>query len=1004
MKNKCVILLFIAALSVFMFAAVACGEKLEPSYTLTLTAGEGGTVSGAGSYKAGAQVTASASPSEGYAFEGWYDGSDKITGAGARYAFIMPEKDYALEARFTESGKAPENPEKQAQAPLAITPVAGKSVGDAPFNLSVTGGSGTGAVSYTQTGGNTVAFVSAQGLVTILTAGEFKVRAAKAADADYREAASAELTVTIAPLNDTMGAAKGIVAGDKTVVNQLGIGKVLYYKFAPPESGGYLIVSEGKSGPYVSVLNADGFQIAMDYGGADSNFRLRVFLEKDKSYYVTVGNISAATISFAFTATKAESSPNISPATAKEVFEDEITGVDIFADEMLYYKFVAPESGYYLIESQNGYFPYLTVLNAAGQPINGNYGGGAQYNFRLRIPLDEGAAYYFAISLAFREEGSFTFTVVFTESNTNLTMESAKEVSEGETISVNIYDGERLYYVFTAPESGFYAVHSANNNGDPVLQVLDSGGRQIGYDDDGGAGYNFWLKIYLEEGKTYFFRVRLYDFGDAGSFTFKAERIAMVAVTAGEPINLNLTYGIPQYYTFTAEADGIYVINVDGGIDGVANILIDIFNSNGDSYSWDLAGRIVFRAGETYYFEINTWSSGGATAVFTLRHHPSALITEGEAVNVNITAHETLYYKFAPGAAGIYAIESEDIGEDIWVRIYDSEGNRVSYADENFLRPETYYIEIGGSAGSSFTFTVSRIDEMPAVTEGEAVTVNGLAHGSFRYYIFIPSAEGMYEIYSEGNSYPLLYVYDSAGRHICNARSANYNFRVTVFLRGGETYFLAIGTGNGISFTFTAAFAQPVAELALENPATVNPAGAGSVYFSFTPQENGYYEFRATEGGWSRVDIVDELGNGDISHSDDRESMFFAYLKGGVTYILQVRVNDSEPLTLSAGPMLKPIAAGEAVEVHIRDSYIPQYHAFTPTEGGAYIFASAGGDGTMIMIIDWIDPEFGEPNLLAEDEGENFWIRVNLTAGTTYYLAVGAYYGVSSFTFTVTKE
>jgi hypothetical protein len=49
-------------------------EVIVNSYTLTVTAGEGGTVSGGGDYEEGLQVTITATPAEGFEFTGWSDG------------------------------------------------------------------------------------------------------------------------------------------------------------------------------------------------------------------------------------------------------------------------------------------------------------------------------------------------------------------------------------------------------------------------------------------------------------------------------------------------------------------------------------------------------------------------------------------------------------------------------------------------------------------------------------------------------------------------------------------------------------------------------------------------------------------------------------------------------------------------------------------------------------------------------------------------------------------
>ena len=82
------------------------------------------------------------------------------------------------------------------QATLTITNPGAKTFGDADFQLSVSGGSGTGAVTYERVSG-TAGTVSTTGMVTITGVGNIVVKATKAADADFNAAPSADLTITV---------------------------------------------------------------------------------------------------------------------------------------------------------------------------------------------------------------------------------------------------------------------------------------------------------------------------------------------------------------------------------------------------------------------------------------------------------------------------------------------------------------------------------------------------------------------------------------------------------------------------------------------------------------------------------------------------------------------------------------------------------------------------------------------------------------------------------------
>ncbi|MFA5449249.1 MAG: MBG domain-containing protein, partial [Clostridia bacterium] len=100
---------------------------------------------------------------------------------------------------------------KAEQDPLVITSVEGKNDESDPFELEVTGGSGTGLVTFTQLSGEDIATVAEDGTVTIKKAGEFTVKATKAGGNNYFDVVSEELTIVIAKSDKT------ILAEAKTV-------------------------------------------------------------------------------------------------------------------------------------------------------------------------------------------------------------------------------------------------------------------------------------------------------------------------------------------------------------------------------------------------------------------------------------------------------------------------------------------------------------------------------------------------------------------------------------------------------------------------------------------------------------------------------------------------------------------------------------------------------------------------------------------------------------------
>jgi hypothetical protein len=91
---------------VFALTVIGDGEVIVNSFTITATAGNGGTATGGGIYDEGETVTLTATPNSNYSFNGWYEGGALVSGATATYTFAATA-DRTLEARFISSSGEP---------------------------------------------------------------------------------------------------------------------------------------------------------------------------------------------------------------------------------------------------------------------------------------------------------------------------------------------------------------------------------------------------------------------------------------------------------------------------------------------------------------------------------------------------------------------------------------------------------------------------------------------------------------------------------------------------------------------------------------------------------------------------------------------------------------------------------------------------------------------------------------------------------------------------------
>jgi len=75
-------------------------------------------------------------------------------------------------------------------------------------------------------------------------------------------------------------------------------------------------------------------------------------------------------------------------------------------------------------------------------------------------------------------------------------------------------------YSFTPNRTGMWRFETSNNfDCDPYLELLDSFGRRIAWDDDGAGSYNALIIYPLEAGVRYTIRARYYSDYDFGRYT-----------------------------------------------------------------------------------------------------------------------------------------------------------------------------------------------------------------------------------------------------------------------------------------------------------------------------------------------------------------------------------------------------------------------------------------------------------------------------------------------------
>ncbi len=158
-------------------------------------------------------------------------GTVPLVDGKATYRWDNPEeKEYEIKANYVgdtnynaiESAVEKIDTRKQSQSDILFTAISDKTYGDEEFTLSITGGSGTGAVTYSVPRGNGVLEITGN-KAKIIGAGSTTVTVKKAADDNYNEA-SRSTSIIVAKKKLT------VKADDKTVVKGKAMPEFTYNK------------------------------------------------------------------------------------------------------------------------------------------------------------------------------------------------------------------------------------------------------------------------------------------------------------------------------------------------------------------------------------------------------------------------------------------------------------------------------------------------------------------------------------------------------------------------------------------------------------------------------------------------------------------------------------------------------------------------------------------------------------------------------------------------------
>ena len=276
--------------------------------------------------------------------------------------------------------------------------------------------------------------------------------------------------------------------------------------------------------------------------------------------------------------------------------------------------------------------------------------------------------------------------------------ESDPQTGEIPSVGGVVMVNEPTEFSFTPSESGYWVFETSDNTGDPLLRIYDAQGLLIAEDDDGGAGLNALITVYLDAGSTYVINARFFSDTDDGDYTLTVELDSAQAgddapppiISDGNvipPTGGDMNVSITTTFTFTPYRSGIWrIFTHDNGLN---DPFIELFDSRGRLLEYDddsmgaLNAVIFFYMDEGYEYTINATFFGGVDigiGSYTLTAEPIPQVSSGGEIPI----FGTELIEFTPDVSGYWEFYTFNAGRsDPFIEIIDDRFDIIAEDDDS---------------------------------------------------------------------------------------------------------------------------------------------------------------------------------------------------------------------------------------------------------------------------------------------------------------------------------
>ena len=458
---------------------------------------------------------------------------------------------------------------------------------------------------------------------------------------------------------------------------------------------------------------------------------------------------------------------------------------------------------------------------------------------------------------------------------------------------------------FTPPEDGTYRITLDAPN-DICLNLRDSNGYVILAERDSEIAVEYEMIAEC----SYLIEILFANPAQSGNYTIKVEKL--IPAISLEIIGKEAISG---YEGFSKQ------LNAKLNPDTALKESISWSSSNPSVATITNEGLVNYLlAGTTI---ITAYSQSGLTDSITLTVISPPTLTENSPCTATIVDNEPAYARFTPERNGYYRFYYSNLSNNnIPYFMLIQDGTSIGQDDtylSHYLYAGTEYL-IGArftsySESENGSFTIHVAEEI--VAESIQIDQGDRAVGYIGEIIYLTSSFTP-EICQEE------YVYWASS----NTEIATVSHWGAVELLAAGTVVITATSENGLTDSITITVDNyPVIQENVQTEAVISQTGGRSCYFSFTPEESGYYAFYSISDTDTYGYILDANLNALVSDDDSGSGGNFMakyYLNAGQTYVLQARYFSSSK-TGSFSVCIertRSIIGLEIVSMPVKTSYI----------------------------------------------------------------------------------